>query len=336
MKASVVVPVFNKAPFLRECLDSVFAGSFGAFEVIAVDDRSTDDSLAILRSYADPRLRIIALEHNVGPGLAAQTGMDAAQGEYILRVDADDVQSPDRFAKQIAFMDAHPEVGVSGGALEMMDGGEVRRRPADDVECRVELLFGVAVRQPTMVLRRSVLLRHGIRFMEAWPRYGEDWMLQVDAAAHTRFANLPDVLTRYRWGAGSTSHGRDRIVELKELFRHAFTGLGFPEPSEEELVLHLITAKLFERPLDARTVKAFRQWLDVIVQRNAQVRALDPVVLQRRCDRAWEELFHFLPAFGWRACWAYWRAGGRLTPARTYYLLRSFMVPSNKRNHPRA
>ena len=90
MKASVVIPVYNKAPFLKECLESVFAQSFQAFEVIAVDDASTDGSLDVLRSCTDPRLRIIELERNVGPGGAAQRAMDAAQGEYILRVDADD------------------------------------------------------------------------------------------------------------------------------------------------------------------------------------------------------------------------------------------------------
>ena len=91
MKVSVVIPVFNKAPYLKACLDSVFAQSFQDFEVVAVDDASTDDSLAILRSCADPRLRIMRNERNMGPGAAAQRAMDAATGEYIIRVDADDI-----------------------------------------------------------------------------------------------------------------------------------------------------------------------------------------------------------------------------------------------------
>ena len=72
MKASVVLPVYNKAPWLQECLDSVFTQTFTDFEVIAVDDASTDGSLGILEHVNDPRLRIIRLEKNIGPGGAAQ------------------------------------------------------------------------------------------------------------------------------------------------------------------------------------------------------------------------------------------------------------------------
>ncbi|HQX31586.1 MAG TPA: glycosyltransferase family A protein, partial [Flavobacteriales bacterium] len=114
MKVSVVVPVYNKAPFLRECFESIFAQSFTDLEVIAVDDASTDNSLDVLRSFTDPRLRVLSNPTNKGPGVTAQHAMDQAEGEYIIRVDADDILLPHRFKEQIAFMDAHPEIGISG------------------------------------------------------------------------------------------------------------------------------------------------------------------------------------------------------------------------------
>jgi glycosyltransferase involved in cell wall biosynthesis len=115
MKVSVVVPVYNKAPYLREAFDTIFGQTFHDMEVISVDDRSTDDSLSILRSFTDPRLRIIALEHNLGPSGAVQRGMDAALGEYIVRMDADDLMDPRRVERQVAYMDSEPLVGASGG-----------------------------------------------------------------------------------------------------------------------------------------------------------------------------------------------------------------------------
>ena len=161
-------------------------------------------------------------------------------------------------------------------------------------------------------------------------------MFQVDAAQHLRFANLPDVLTEYRWGPQSTSHGRDRIRELKGLLRHAFTGLGFGELTAEELRLHLITVKLFEQPLDPAAIRAFRAWLRALARRNTETGVFDPSVFQKRLEQAWEELFHFLPAFGAAPTWAYLREGGRITPGRLYYLLRSSMVPREHRIHPRS
>ncbi len=118
MKVSVMMPVYNKADFLREAVESILHGTFTDLELICVDDKSTDGSLGLLRSIPDPRLRIVELAENSGPGRAANAGMEAAQGEYIVRMDADDIAVPERIALQVAFMDAHPEIGASGGQLQ--------------------------------------------------------------------------------------------------------------------------------------------------------------------------------------------------------------------------
>ncbi len=144
MTVSVVLPVYNKAPFLRACIDSILAQTHGDFELIAVDDRSTDESLSILREVNDPRLRIIALEHNLGPAGCAQRGFDAAQGRYIVRMDADDVMVPHRIAAQVAFMEAHPDVGMSGSHMVVLDRpGDLRRASLSDADCRAGVLFQI-------------------------------------------------------------------------------------------------------------------------------------------------------------------------------------------------
>lgn len=119
MKVSVVIPVYNKGPFLREAVDSILAQTFKDFELICVDDKSTDNSLEILRGVQDPRLRIIEQPVNGGPAAAANAGFDAARGEYIVRMDADDIAVPERIAVQVAFMDAHPELVLSGGQVQL-------------------------------------------------------------------------------------------------------------------------------------------------------------------------------------------------------------------------
>ncbi|MBK8338988.1 MAG: glycosyltransferase family 2 protein [Flavobacteriales bacterium] len=165
MKVSVLIPVYNKAPFLRECLDSVYGQTFQEFEIVAVDDASTDNSLALLKAEQDPRLRIIELTANEGPAGAANAGIDACKGEYIVRLDADDVAVPERLAHQVAYMDAHPEVGASGGWLQLFGARDrTWKFPLTDDACKAQLLFSVPVSQGASIMRRSVLEAHGLRY----------------------------------------------------------------------------------------------------------------------------------------------------------------------------
>jgi glycosyltransferase involved in cell wall biosynthesis len=214
MKVSVVIPVHNKAPYLRECLDSVFAQTFSDFEVIAVDDRSTDDSLAVLRSYTDPRLQVVVQERNGGPATAVRTAMDRAKGEYIIRMDADDVAMPERFAAQVDFMDAHPDIGISGSrVVELHDPTAERSVLLDADALLAESFFTVPVFQPTAIYRRSVLVAYGLAFQPEWPRIGEDWLFYVHASAVTRFGNIDRALVRRYLGPTSSTqdcHGAKR------------------------------------------------------------------------------------------------------------------------------
>jgi glycosyltransferase involved in cell wall biosynthesis len=326
MKASVILPVYNKAPWLRTCLESILSQTFGDFELLAVDDASTDDSVGVLRSISDPRLRIIELPRNVGPGLAAQHAMDEAHGAYLLRVDADDVLHPARFERQLRFLDVHPEVGVCGTQISLLhDPSILRKRPTHDAAARAELLFGVAVYQPTMALRRRVLQQHGIRYGDQWPRYGEDWMLQLELARVTAFANIDEPLVQYREGPQNISHGRDRGADLFFLFDHAFTAYGLERPTHGTLELHAMAVKYFEQPPDAQRVRAFKRHLDGLATWNDRSGYFDREAFRARLARAWDELLHHLPPHGAAVVWAYLRAGGRLDGARAWYLLRSLM-----------
>jgi len=331
MKVSVVVPVYNKAPFLEECFNSLFAQSYSDFELIAVDDASTDDSLQRLRAMNDARLRIIALEHNVGPGLAAQRGMDEALGDYILRADADDVQLPDRIAAQVSQLDAHPELGAVSAHMDLLGRpGEVYKVPLEHEALRIELLFGVALFQPVLALRRSVLQQHGIRYRPGWPRFGEDWMHQLELARVTRMANLDRPLVQYRVGPQNSSSGRDRQADLSVLFRHAFNELGFPL-NDADLEVHLYTARYFQHhPPDAASLKAFRSWLERLKEHNAANGSFDPALLNERLQRAWDMLLHRMPEFGWPAVWAYWRLAPTFAVRDLYYLLAALRAKGSK------
>lgn len=329
MKVSVVIPVYNKAPWLKECLDSVFAQTFQDFEVIAVDDASADDSLSILRNWPDDRLRIIALERNVGPGGAAQRGMDAALGELIIRVDADDIMFPDRFATQVRVLDQHPEVGATSGHIQLMYTPDIWHRvELTDEACKARMLFGVPLNQPAAAYRSSVLRLHGVRFEDGWPRYGEDWMHQLRLARHTRFLNVDRPLIRYRTGTMNIAHGRDRAADLRWLYVHVFRELGWPI-TPEQCELQLATVKCFPRPFTADDVSSFRSWLDQLARMNRERGTFDQQALQVQLDRHWDALFYHLPAFGMSAVRRYMRCDGWWSWRKWRYLL-AHVLSSNK------
>jgi glycosyltransferase involved in cell wall biosynthesis len=120
-QVTVLMPAYNAAPFLRAALDSILAQTFTDFELIVVDDASTDSTPAILSSYSDPRLRVVRLDRNSGVSAARNKGISLTKGSYLALMDADDISHPERLAKQIAYLDQHPQVAGVGCLIDFID-----------------------------------------------------------------------------------------------------------------------------------------------------------------------------------------------------------------------
>jgi glycosyltransferase involved in cell wall biosynthesis len=305
MKVSVVVPVYNKAPYLREAFDTIFGQTFRDMEVIAVDDRSTDDSLSILRSFTDPRLRIIALEYNRGPAGAVQCGIDAALGEYIVRMDADDLMDPRRVERQVAYMDARPDVGASGGVVVLFGKDDDQWRfPLTDEACKAQLLFGVPIPQGGSILRTSVLRTHDVRYRDEWPRIGEDWLFWVSLAPYTRFGNIEQEVIRYRRGEQNISHGHDLVAARRPRVPLVLRALGL-DPTPEQVETHLAASLVFPGRPDVAMVRRVHAWLAQLEEWNRRSGLTTLAAMQERTERAWNALFFRLPDHGFGPAFAH-------------------------------
>lgn len=152
--------VYNGAEYLRECIDSVLAQTFSDFEFVIVDDGSTDNSREILNSYADPRLRIIANDGNLGLTKSLNVGLAAARGDYIARIDAGDLCMPERLALQVVFLDAHPDfVAVGSGHLIIDAKGRktgASMKPLSDQELKFVILYFTPFCHPAAMFRRQL------------------------------------------------------------------------------------------------------------------------------------------------------------------------------------
>ena len=203
LSVSVVVPCYNCEKFLRVAINSILVQSFQDFELILIDDGSTDKTPDILREFAekDPRVRILKNNANSGICVALNKGLDAARGEFICRMDADDIAEPDRIERQTSIMCAFPKTFVCGSHLILINkqGQETGRRcyDLDTVRIKKNRFFRSPFAHPAAMIRRSILEEHRIRYSERFP-YAECYDLWMRLAPYGDFANLDAFLLRYR------------------------------------------------------------------------------------------------------------------------------------------
>lgn len=200
---SVIMPVYNAGRYLSEAVESVLSQTFTRFELIAIDDCSTDGSLAILKSFAksDSRVRLLENERNLGITPTLNRGIQAAKGEYFARMDADDVSLPDRLEKQVAFLRAHPDIGLISSVAEAIDaeGNAIPEEFVLIIEpgyVKWLLHFTCPLTHPAVMGRKTLFDQAGGYDPEIL--YAEDYDLWQRMSQFTKLSNLPDVLIKKR------------------------------------------------------------------------------------------------------------------------------------------
>ena len=220
-KISCVLPVFNGLPYFESAVDSVLKQSFGDFELLLIDDGSTDGSGDVCRALArrDMRIRLMS-KPNSGIVETLNLGIALAQAPYVARMDADDICHPDRFARQIEYLEEHPEVVVLGSRIDVIDAeGRFVHRPRAVVWMRDFGGFpsgGIALCHPTVMFRRDAFLK--TRGYSELYHAAEDYALWLEMSAQGAVTQLADYLLRYRVHEGSVSRvklDRQRFSCLK-------------------------------------------------------------------------------------------------------------------------
>jgi len=205
---SVVMAAYNGAAFIRDTIDSVLAQTMTDFEIVVADDCSKDDTLDVLAAIDDPRLRVVRAERNGGPAAARTLAMAHACGRFIAGLDQDDLCRPDRFAKQLAYLDAHPDVVLVATTIEMFEGATIRRDPYPDLVDPGEIDWMMGLLNPlgwSTVLMRGEAARALVPFERDAYRFAEDFDLYTRIRAHGRIGRIAEPLVRYRMHAGGAS-----------------------------------------------------------------------------------------------------------------------------------
>ncbi len=211
VKVSVIMSVYNGEKYVKTSVESILTQTFKNFELIIINDGSTDRTPDLLGSYQDARIRIIHQE-NLGLTKSLNKGISLAHGEYIARMDADDISFPRRLERQVQFMEDNLDIGVVGTAYyEIDDQGRIvgkRVFPLSDDRLRKALIRYNPLFHGSVMIRRTVFERVGL-YNECFLK-SQDYELWFRVAKHFRLANLPEPLMMRRYGAANISVASER------------------------------------------------------------------------------------------------------------------------------
>ena len=230
-KISVILPVYNGEKYLAEAIDSILSQTYQNFELIIINDCSSDRTPEIISSFTDERIRIINNPSNMKISRSLNKGIELAQGQFIARMDADDISLPERFQKQVAFLENYPDIGVVGSWIRRIDekGNFINNmfRETRPETIKWDLFFGSPIAHPSVMMRAEVVRSSGGYSIDAFGC--EDYELWTRLIKITRFANLPENLLLYRIHSENVSSKyrpeQDRNASrLQELVQQDYIG----------------------------------------------------------------------------------------------------------------
>jgi glycosyltransferase involved in cell wall biosynthesis len=263
LPVSVLMSVYNAESYLRDAIDSILQQTFKEFEFVIIDDASSDNSKQIIQSYLDKRIKLIENEQNLGLTRSLNKGIGYCEGEFIARMDADDVAAPHRLKEQWSFMREHPEVGVCGSWVyySSQGGSQVLwKYPLRDEDIRIELLLKSRIAHPSAMIRKKVLTDHHLSYDTEFTT-SQDYDLWVRMSHYCKLANLPEPLLTYRYHTQSIS-SQKQILQKRNTKKIRLGQLAAMNiiPSTCEWKAHLEVINRVPPPTTAAFYRRY-QWL---------------------------------------------------------------------------
>lgn len=236
---SVIMPVYNCELYIKEAVESILNQTFQDFELIIIDDCSSDSTLQICKSFVDNRIMIIEKDHNSGITNSLNFGLHTAKGKFIARMDGDDISMPTRFEKQVAFLDSNPEIILCGTSYIVIGQDQAYSLPQSHEAIKVNLLQANCIVHPSVMLRKDILIANNLSYdfkMEP----AEDYDLWVRLAQVGKLHNLPECLLQYRVHDSQVSTIRnDKQIQVANQVRLKVLQLLCSQITFKEEVLYL-------------------------------------------------------------------------------------------------
>ncbi|WP_374166342.1 glycosyltransferase family 2 protein [Arcticibacter sp. MXS-1] len=274
-RISVVLPVYNAEKYVGEAVDSILAQTYKDFELLVINDASTDRSLEVLEQYKDRRIRLINNEENLKVVKSLNKGIDLAQGEFIARMDADDISHPLRFERQLNYLERNPDIDICGSWVQTF-GSEhhILKAAVEHEHIRARLFFLNPMFHPAIIFKRESFNKHKLRFDEQY-KNAEDYGMWVNAIDLLTFGNVPEVLLKYRIHTTNVSVLKESNKAMLDdihfgIFRFFLRKLRI-DATERELWMHRKLGLVSVGRLDGSALCEYLHWLKKLVLANNEV-----------------------------------------------------------------
>ena len=284
-KISVIMSTYNTpSQWLFESIDSILKQTYGDFEFLIADDCSTTDLDEVKSRIDDSRIIWIKNECNLGLTKTLNKLLKMCKGEYIARMDADDISLPERFSTQVKFMDEHPEVIVSGSyrrAFGNEEKNEIWNIPATREEQQVQLFFyNCGLTHPTAMFRKSMLDEYGVTYNENYTK-AQDYGIWVQCTRYAPMAMIPKVLLQYRKSDVqiSTAGKSNQQLNAQKVRYDQLLAMGIT-PTEKEMEIH----EAFRVGKIECTVEEFEAWFDKLIVGNRQTEYLSTALFEKELN----------------------------------------------------
>lgn len=298
---SVIMSNYNTPEeFLKASIESVLNQTYTNFEFIIIDDCSTDNSLEIIKSYNDERIVIVENKENLGITKSLNRGLAIAKGEYIARMDADDICLPERFSKQVEYLKNNPQVIVCGTGVELI--GDWQERHSNKTICRdipnrdlhkIYLLFGnyPNIVHPTAMFNASLLKSNNVKYDERYP-VAQDYKMWVTCCNYGACVNLKETLLNYRVHSGAVSSEKTEKQYACAVanMREQLEGIGIELTTKDESIHYNFLLKRQPYAIE------YKEWLKKIIYQNKIHKKYNQKLLEKVMWEKWAETSYFVLA----------------------------------------
>jgi glycosyltransferase involved in cell wall biosynthesis len=260
------MPVYNCGDFLQESIDSVLAQTLHDFELIVVNDGSTDDSSQIAHSYIDKRIKVIDTIENRGCYPARNIGMRTAKGNFICVMDADDICYPERLEKQFLFLKNNPDFGMVGTAYQICDSYDILYKETDYETIKIMLMKFCYLRHPTCMIRANNIEKYNLYYDEQYIYASDyDWIVRASSVFPISNINEPMLIHRKHVRQISSKHANEQGYYADNIRINQLSFLDI-ECTDDERDIHLNFINIRQRNnIDENTLG---QWIDKLLTGN--------------------------------------------------------------------
>jgi glycosyltransferase involved in cell wall biosynthesis len=282
--------VYNSSLYLKQAIDSILDQTYDNFEFIVINDGSTDESLGIIKSYSDNRIKLLENDGNKGLIYSLNKGIAAATGKFIARMDADDIALPNRIESQLRFFESHTDISICGSATYHLMGDKLTKKSTylshDEIICW--MLFNCSIVHPTLMFRSEVLKNEEVIFDNSFP-HAEDYELWSRLLFKYKLASLDEPLLKYRIHANQVTKKHNLLQETSAnlVRRKILEQAGFVfNDNQFEAHCWIGTSRFLD---SAQQLHRISDWLQSLYQQNKSAKYVSDDVMKLAVKKLWED-----------------------------------------------